>query len=139
LLKYKGLVRWDGLAEELVALSKNIKRVAALLTDKDNCEFIGVAIPERMSLEETIRLTETLERLKVPMGRLLINNVVPEQAAEACDFCGARRRAQQRVIRDFRRALARSCQLLLAAQQPRDIRGRKLLSEHFAHWQIENR
>ena len=139
LLKYKGVVRWDGLAEELVALSKSIKRVAALLTDKDKCEFVGVAIPERMSLEETIRLTETLERLKVPLGRLLINNVVPEQAAEACDFCDERRRAQQRVIKEFRRAFARSCQLMIAPQQPRDIRGRKLLSEHFAHWQNENR
>lgn len=138
LLKYKGLVRWDGLAEELVALSKSIKRVAALLTDKNKCEFVGVAIPERMSFEETIRLTETLERLKVPMRRLLINNIVPEQAAEACEFCAARRRAQQRVIKDFRRAFARSCQLLLASQQPRDIRGRKRLSEHFAQWQNEN-
>ncbi len=139
LLKYKGLVRWDGLAEELVALSKNIKRVVALLTDKDKCEFVGVAIPERMSFEETIRLTETLERLKVQLGRLLINNVVPEQAAEGCDFCAARRRAQQRIIKDFRRAFARSCQLLLAPQQPRDIRGRKLLGEHFAHWQSEGK
>ncbi len=139
LLKYKGLVRWDGLAEELVALSKSIKRVAALLIDKDKCEFVGVAIPERMSFEETIRLTETLERLKVPLGHLLINNVVPERAAQACEFCAARRRAQQRVIKDFRRTLARSCQLMLAPQQPRDIRGRKLLSEHFAHWQNEDK
>ena len=139
LLKYKGIVRWDGLAEELVALSKSIKRVAALLTDKDKCEFVGVAIPERMSFEETIRLTESLERLKVPLGRLLINNVVPEQAAQACEFCAARRRAQQRVIKDFRRTFARSCQLMLAPQQPRDIRGRKLLVEHFAHWQNEDK
>jgi arsenite-transporting ATPase len=135
LLKYKGLVEWHGLAEELVALSKSIKRVAALLTDKDKCEFIGVAIAERMSFEETIRLTETLERLKVPLGRLLINNIVPDRVAEACDFCAARRHAQQRAIKDFRRAFGRTSQLLLAPQQPRDIRGRKLLGEHFAHWQ----
>src|ERR1044072_530080 len=42
LLKYKSVVRWEGLAEELIALSKSIKRVAALLTDADECEFIGV-------------------------------------------------------------------------------------------------
>lgn len=138
LLKYKGLVRWDGLAEELVALSKNIKRVAALLTDNDKCEFIGVAIPERMSFEETLRLTGTLERLKVPMRHLLINNIVSERAAEACGFCDARRHAQQLVIKDFRRALAHSCQLLAAPQQPREIRGRKLLGEHFDLWQNEN-
>ena len=63
LLKYKDVVRWGGVAEELVALSKSIKRVAALLTDAAACEFVGVAIPERMSLEETVRLAERLERL----------------------------------------------------------------------------
>ncbi|MGH9903760.1 MAG: TRC40/GET3/ArsA family transport-energizing ATPase, partial [Pyrinomonadaceae bacterium] len=93
LLKYKDVVRWGGVAEELVALSKSIKRVAALLTDAERCEFVGVAIPERMSLEETVRLADTLERLKVPMRRLLVNNVVTEEAANSCDFCAARRRA----------------------------------------------
>ncbi|HKP85912.1 MAG TPA: ArsA family ATPase [Blastocatellia bacterium] len=142
LLKYKGVVRWEGMAEELVALSKSIKRVAALLTDATDCEFIRVAIPERMSLEETTRLTEKLKRLKVPMRRLLINNVVPDRAAEACDFCAARRRSQARVIEDFRRAFPRKGELVVAFEQPRDIRGRKLLGEHFAHWQVlsgENR
>jgi arsenite-transporting ATPase len=135
LLKYKGVVRWEGLAEELVALSKSIKRMAALLTDAGECEFIGVAIPERMSLEETIRLTESLERLKVPMRRLLINNVVPERAAAACSFCAARRRSQGRVIKDFRSAFDAGVELLLAPEQPREIRGRKLLANHFACWQ----
>jgi arsenite-transporting ATPase len=135
LLKYKSVVRWEGLAEELITLSKSIKRVAALLTDAAGCEFIGVAIPERMSLEETLRLAETLKRLKVPMRRLLINNVVPESAAGACGFCAARRRSQVRVIKDFRRAFDRATGLLLAPQQPRDIRGRKMLREHSACWQ----
>jgi arsenite-transporting ATPase len=135
LLKYKSIVRWEGLAEELIALSKSIKRVAALLADADECEFIGVAIPERMSLEETIRLTESLKRLKVPMRRLLINNVVPKRAAEACSFCAARRRSQGRVIKDFRRAFDAGVELLLAPEQPREIRGRKLLANHFACWQ----
>jgi arsenite/tail-anchored protein-transporting ATPase len=135
LLKYKGVARWEGLAEEFIALSKSIKRVAALLTDEKECEFIGVAIPERMSLQETIRLTETLKRLKVPMRRLLINNVAPARAAEACDFCAARRRAQARALEDFRRAFSDGIELLAAAEQPRDIRGPKLLAEHFARWQ----
>lgn len=134
LLKYKNIVRWNGVAEELVALSKSIKRVAALLTDADDCEFVGVAIPERMSLEETVRLTATLERLHVPMRRLLINNVVAEEASGACDFCAARRRAQQTVLAEFGARLG-SVGLFFAPQQPQDIRGRRLLQEHFAHWQ----
>lgn len=135
LLKYREVIEWSGIAEELVALSKNIKRVAALLSDREQCEFIGVAIPERMSLEETVRLTGTLERLKVPLRRLLINNVMPAEAAAGCSFCAARRRAQQKVIADFRKRLGRAETLFIAPQQPREIRGRELLRKHFAHWQ----
>ncbi len=54
LLKYKDVMRANQVAEELVALSKSIKKVIALLTDAERCEFVGVAIPERMSLEETV-------------------------------------------------------------------------------------
>src|SRR5262244_2887875 len=86
LLKYQNVVRANQVAEELVALSKSIKKVIALLTDPERCEFVGVAIPERMSLEETIDLAKSLERLKVPMDKLLINGVVP---VNDCKFCAS--------------------------------------------------
>jgi arsenite-transporting ATPase len=60
MLKYKDLMRSGSIAEELLAMAKNIKPVAALLADAADCEFIGVAIAERMSLEETISLRKTL-------------------------------------------------------------------------------
>jgi len=134
LLKYKNVVRWGGVAEELVALSKSIKRVAALLTDPSASEFVGVAIPERMSLAETARLAESLERLRVPMRRLVVNNVVPAEAAEGCDFCAARRRAQARVVEEFRRALDPGVRLYLAPQRPEEVRGSEGLREHFEGW-----
>ncbi|MDT5296437.1 MAG: arsenite/tail-anchored protein-transporting ATPase [Acidobacteriota bacterium] len=134
LLKYKNVVRWGGVAEELVALSKSIKRVAALLADADHCEFVGVAIPERMSLEETVRLAASLERRRVPVRRLLVNNVLTEEAARACDFCAARRRGQVPVVEEFRRRLADGVEIFLAPQQPGEVRGRKRLREHFESW-----
>jgi arsenite-transporting ATPase len=85
LLKYKDVMRADQVAEELVALSKSIKKVLALLTDAERCEFVGVAIPERMSLEETMDLAKSLERLDVPLRKLLINGVVPVEKSEAID------------------------------------------------------
>ena len=134
LLKYRNVVRWGGVAEELVALSKAIKRVASLLTDTDECEFVGVAIPERMSLEETRRLAASLRRLQVPMRRLLVNNVVRENAAAGCDFCAARRRGQQKVVAEFRRSFARNAEIYLAPQQPDEVRGRDRLRAHFESW-----
>ncbi|HZB46425.1 MAG TPA: ArsA family ATPase, partial [Pyrinomonadaceae bacterium] len=134
LLKYKNVVRWGGVAEELVALSKSIKRVAALLADPASTEFVGVAIPERMSLEETARLAESLTRLRVPLKRLLINNVVTEEAAAGCDFCAARRRSQTSVVKEFRRRFSGAAELYAAPQQPHEVRGPKLLREHFERW-----
>ncbi|HVF58170.1 MAG TPA: ArsA family ATPase [Pyrinomonadaceae bacterium] len=136
LLKYKNVIRWGGVAEELVTLSKNIKRVAALLTDAGSCEFIGVAIPERMSLEETSRMAERLGQLRVPMRRLLINNVVTEEAAGACEFCGARRSGQERSLKEFRRRFKGAAEIFFAPQQPSEITGRERLREHFGSWQL---
>jgi arsenite/tail-anchored protein-transporting ATPase len=131
LLKYKDVLRANQVAEELVALSKSIKKVLALLTDVERCEFVGVAIPERMSLEETVDLAKSLEKLKVPLSKLLINGVAP---AEACGFCKARRKAQEQVIAEFETRL-RSVEMFMAPQQPHEIRGVDDLREHFAAWE----
>jgi arsenite-transporting ATPase len=133
LLKYKNVVRWGGVAEELVALSKSIKRVAALLADAEECEFVGVAIPERMSLEETSRLAARLEHLRVPMRRLVVNNVLAEEAARACDFCAQRRRGQVPAVEEYARRLP-GVEIFVAPQRPGEVRGRETLRAHFEGW-----
>ncbi|HEX7334638.1 MAG TPA: ArsA family ATPase [Pyrinomonadaceae bacterium] len=133
LLKYKDVLRANQVAEELVALSKSIKKVLALLVDAERCEFVGVAIPERMSLEETTDLAKSLEKMNVPMSKLLINGVAP---VEACKFCKARRKAQDQVIAEFQKKFQRrSVEIFVAPQQPHEIRGPKDLSEHFNAWE----
>jgi len=132
LLKYKDVMRADQVAEELVALSKSIKKALALLTDADRCEFVGVAIPERMSLEETLDLAKSLEKLNVPLRKLLINGVVP---VEKCRFCKARRTMQDEVIGEFQTKFRRrAVEMFVAPQQPHEIRGAESLREHFEAW-----
>jgi len=132
LLKYKDVMRANEVAEELVAMSKSIKKVIALLTDPERCEFVGVAIPERMSLEETGDLAKSLEKLEVPMRKLLINGVVP---VNDCKFCRSRRKMQQQVIGEFQTKFRRrAVEIFVAPQQPREITGAKLLQEHFRGW-----
>jgi arsenite-transporting ATPase len=132
LLKYKDVMRANQVAEELVALSKSIKKVIALLTDAERCEFVGVAIAERMSLEETVDLAKALEKLKVPLRKLLINGVVPENT---CKFCKSRRKMQQQVMDEFQAKFRRrGIEILVAPQQPHEIRGKKDLISHFRLW-----
>jgi arsenite-transporting ATPase len=133
ILKYQNVVRASEVAEELVALSKSIKRVLALLTDQEQCEFVAVAIPERMSLEETIDLAKSLDKLKVPLRKLLINGVVSEDAAKQCRFCKTRRKGQLEVADEFcKRFRRRSIEIVVAPQQPHDIVGASALKNHFA-------
>lgn len=135
LLKYQNVVKATQVAEELVALSKSLKRVVALLTDPERCEFVGVAIPERMSLEETVDLANALEKLNVSLGKLLINGLIPETAAAKCEFCGARRKMQDQVVADFRKRFkGRSVELFATLQQPREIVGVDALLGHFQTW-----
>jgi arsenite-transporting ATPase len=125
-------MRANQVAEELVALSKSIKKVIALLTDPERCEFVAVAIPERMSLEETIDLAKSLEKLNVPLRKLLINGLAPD---DACAFCKSRRKAQDQVVADFeKRFRRRSVEMFVASQQPHEIRGAEDLLTHFRAW-----
>ena len=136
LLKYQNIVRATPVAEELVALSKSIKRVLALLTNPELCEFVGVAIPERMSLEETVDLFGSLRNLKIPAHRLLINGVVPAEAAASCSFCNARRKFQLSVLKNFREKVGKSLELFTAPLGEKDINGKQALVEHFASWRF---
>ena len=132
LLKYKDVMRANQVAEELVALSKSIKKVIALLTDAERCEFVGGAIAERMSLEETVDLAKALDKLKVPLRKLLINGVMPENT---CKFCKSRRKMQQQVMDEFQAKFRRRrVEILTAPQQPHEIRGVKDLLSHSRSW-----
>ena len=131
LLKYQNVLRANQVAEELVALSKSIKKVLAVLTDAERCEFIGVAIPERMSLEESVDLAKSLDKLKVPLRKLLINGVTPAQTN--CTFCKSRRKMQNDGINRFKTRF-RSVEIFVAPQQPHEIRGADSLLGHFEAW-----
>src|SRR5205823_1420586 len=134
LLKYREIVTSSTVAEELIALSKSIKRVIAILTDPMQCEFIAVAIPERMSLLETARLVEAIERLQVKFGSLLINNIVPEDAARSCAFCSSRRSFEWRCIDGFRRKFASAASVFVAPQQASEIHGAHRLRDFIESW-----
>ncbi|HUK89157.1 MAG TPA: ArsA family ATPase [Blastocatellia bacterium] len=134
LLKYQEVVRLDSFAQELLSLSKSIKSTVSLMTDGSQTEFIGVATPELMSLEETRRLARSLSGLKVPMQRLLINNIIPDLAANSCRICESRRHRQDDIVAKFKRSFSGRSDMYLCPQQPFSIQGPDLLRTHFANW-----
>jgi arsenite-transporting ATPase len=137
MLKYKEVVDWGDLASELVSLSKSIKNTLSLLRDSSKSEFVGVAIPEKMSLEETGRLCTHLLKLDIPVSRLLINNVIPAEDSRRCDFCSARRRQQDDVLRTYRRRFP-DVRIFVAFEQRRPVQGPARLRSHFSGWARDN-
>ena len=137
MLKYKEVIHWGDLAAELVSLSKGIKNTLSLLRDSSRTEFVGVAIPEKMSLEETFRLYGRLLRLGIPVSRLLINNLIPTEDGRRCDFCSARRSQQDDVLTSYRERFP-DMRIFVAPEQRRPVQGPARLRSHFAGWSRQN-
>jgi arsenite-transporting ATPase len=129
LLKYREFVTSSDVAEELIALSRSIKRVIAILTDAEKCRFSAVAIPERMSLAETQRLAAGIETRQVRFAQVIVNNVIPDEAAGSCPFCRERRVNQEGEIEVFRKEFAKSGVLMEMPQFAHEIRGTEALRE----------
>ena len=113
-----------------------MKQLQAVLTDDARCEFIAVAIPEKMSLEETVDMIAALKKLKVPVRRLLLNRVIPSKAAQDCWFCSSRLNSQERSIAEFRKGLGKSVDIYTADQRSGDVNGVDSLLKHFECWRL---
>jgi arsenite-transporting ATPase len=135
LLKYREFVTSSEVAEELIALSKSIKRVMTTLKDPASCEFLAVSIAERMSLEETSRLRNAILHHGLRLGSIIVNNVVPETAAGTCPFCRGRRASQLAHLEAFRRLPGPATTIVVSPQHPAEVRGPSALAGFIRAWQ----
>ena len=78
IIKYREVVALQRLAKELLGMSRQLKRVSALLRDPSGCGFIPVTLPEALSLAETERLVASLEAAGMPIATLVLNKFEPE-------------------------------------------------------------
>jgi arsenite-transporting ATPase len=79
LLKYREAVGLGKLAEELVELSKSLKRLLALLRDPARARFVAVTRAGELPRRETVRLLEELRRLSIAVPAILVNAVDTEE------------------------------------------------------------
>ncbi|MBU4483183.1 MAG: hypothetical protein KKG62_03660, partial [Actinobacteria bacterium] len=94
----KGVVRLNKMTEEMIDLSKKIRKVQDMLTDSNNTEFVAITIPEAMGFAETEDLLAALDRLKVPCRNLIVNMVIPPNQ---CNFCSSKREEQLMAIQEI--------------------------------------
>jgi arsenite-transporting ATPase len=85
LLKYRRVLRVPRVSELLVALSKRLKVLRALLTDPRRGHFQVVTIPTEMALAETCDLLAACQQAGIHVRTLFVNLARP---AGHCPVCG---------------------------------------------------
>jgi arsenite-transporting ATPase len=86
-----------GPVEQLTASREQYDRAMALLRDGERTHFVFVTQPERTAVAETLRASGELKGLGMDNQRLVINGIIPDDAAQH-PFFAARRRMQEAEI-----------------------------------------
>lgn len=124
-LKYKNTFRMPKLTAYLINLSKNIKRLLALLRDGERSLFIPIAIPTGMALEETKDLVAAVRRLKIPMNHIIVNMVQPapqENAAhDTCSRCIRRIAYEKKMLQAFQNMFQTESVCIVPKQENRVV------------------
>src|SRR6185436_9135876 len=81
LLEYREAVRLGRLAEELVEMSRHLRRLAETLHDPAQARFLAVTRNAELPRRETVRLLLELERLELEAPAVIVDAVTGEDAA----------------------------------------------------------
>ncbi|KAI3450596.1 hypothetical protein Pfo_007261 [Paulownia fortunei] len=92
----KGEPQQDG-SDKLEQLRERMAKVRDLFRDLETTEFVIVTIPTVMALSESSRLCASLRKEKVPVQRLIVNQLLPPLASD-CKFCSMKRKDQMRAL-----------------------------------------
>nr|GMD29708.1 ATPase ASNA1 homolog 2-like [Ipomoea batatas] len=89
--------RQDDTNDNLQQLRSRMAKVRDLFHDTEATEFVIVTIPTAMAVSESSRLCKSLKKEKVPVRRLVVNQVLSPSASD-CKFCDMRRKDQSRAL-----------------------------------------
>ena len=86
----------DPLLRALEERRDRFQRARRILTDPARTAFVFVVIPERLPIWETEKAVETLSKHRVPVGAIVVNQVLPVRDGDATEdpFLAARRERQ---------------------------------------------
>jgi len=123
-LKYQQVFRLTKFSQELVTMSKNLKRLRGLLSDPARAALYAVSIPTDMAWEETRDLVAACERLRISVPGLFLNLVTP---LSDCALCSALYRRESLVQKKFQQSL--SGRNVTVVYRRGEIRGLRRLGE----------
>jgi len=83
-LKYRNIFRLPGVSNRLVKVSKDLKRLRAILGDPTKAALYAVSILTEMSFAETEDLLAACKRLAIPVPSLFLNLATPQSEDPLC-------------------------------------------------------
>jgi arsenite-transporting ATPase len=100
-LKYEHILQMPGFAQELVEISRNLKKLRELLRNSHAAALYIAGIPTRMALEETRDLVVACDRIGIAAPLVFLNLLTPPCD---CRLCAGVRRRELEVAGEYRRA-----------------------------------
>lgn len=120
----------DAIVDTLAELRETALFTRQILTDPRRSEFVPVIIPEALALYQTGRLKQTLDELGIPMHRMVVNGIVPENS---CPFCQSRRAVQLKYLHAIKKQFERNLDVIEMPLFPGEMKGRDPLSRYAGH------
>ena len=109
-LKYKRVFRLPGISEQMIRISKDLKRLRALLKDSDRSALYAVTILSEMAFQETADLVEACRRMGINVPALFLNLATP---LSECSLCSALYRNEEQIREKFKHAFPEKPQALV--------------------------
>lgn len=123
-IKYERVLRLPGFADELVGISRNLKKLRGLLQNPAASVLYAVSIPTQMALEETKDLVAACDRLGVAVPCVFLNMMTPPGD---CPLCASLRRRERVVAESLRRMFPAKQHTLIYRQE--EVAGLERLEE----------
>jgi len=124
LRKYQGF-KLEEVAQKIVDLSKDVRKIQETLFGSLKTEFIMITIAEEMGIRVMAELAESLEKLKVNYSYIIANFINP---AFKCSFCLTKRKNQEKYL-DIIKKQYSDKKLILIPLLDHDLRGVSSLEE----------
>lgn len=112
--------------QQLEEFKQQIERARFLMTDPAVTSFNFVLLAEKMSIYETERATQYVKEFDIPVGKLFVNQLIPENLD--CDFCTSRRTMQQENLQLIHDRFT-DVSIVEIPQLRHEVRGEEMLNQ----------
>jgi arsenite-transporting ATPase len=99
--------------EELVVISRNLKKMRELLCNSAASALYSVSIPTQMALEETKDLVASCDRMGIAVPLMFLNLLTPPCD---CHLCVSLRQRESAVAGEYRKAFPDKLQVQIYRQ-----------------------